>query len=286
MKKLLKILGVLFIIFVGLIITAVILVKIYLPPEKVKALLLSRIGESLKREVDIQDLSVSIFKGVSVEGFKISESPTFQEGTFVSSKSFIVKYNLLSILKRQLSISMVTLEEPLINITRNPDGSFNFSDLIKASPPGEEKEALPEDESQTGNAPAIALLVSKAQLKDGQLNFTDHSPAAMSVRAHKINLVVSDISLVSPMDISFSTSIEHKNMGGDISFDGKLDLNKGILEIGRLSPSYADLSIDITGLVEDFKEKPKLNISIKDKKVMIDSIANIFPLPEGLKLNG
>ena len=283
MKKLLKILGIIFVVFILLIVLALILVKVFFPPEKVKALLITQMEENLKREVEIRDLSVGIFKGVSVEGLKVSELPTFKQGTFISSERFLVRYKLLPILKKQLVISKVALEEPRISIARNTDGSFNFSDLIQEAPL--EKEEVPREEKKE-KGPAFNFLVSRAEIKDGEVKFTDYSPDAMSARIYGINLDVSGISLVTPMDISLSVNLEHKDLSGGLSFNGKLDFGKGVLRIDRLSPSYSDMSCDISGIVENFRERPKINLTLQDRRIVLDNLSKIFPMPEGLELRG
>lgn len=286
MKKTFKILGIIFSIFLVLIIIALILVKIFVTPEKIKVLIVNQMADNLNREVEIQDLSVSIFKGISVEGFKVSEPPTFKEGTFISSKKFLVRYKLLPLLKKQLAFSTVTLEDPYLNITRKPDGSFNFSDLLRSPLTDKEKEPLPAEKKQAKKIPAFSFLVSRAKLKDGEVNFVDYSPEAMSLKVHNVNLYVSGISLVSPMDIIFSASLEHKDASGDLSFNGKLDLDKGILRIEELSPAYNNMSLIIKGHVENIKEKPTLDITLLDKKINGEDISKILPLPEGLELRG
>lgn len=285
MKKLLKILGIIFVVFILLVVIAFILVKIFFPPEKVKALLITQMEENLKREVEIRDLSVGIFKGVSVEGLKVSELPTFKQGTFISSERFLVRYKLLPLLKKQLVISKVALEEPRISIARNADGSFNFSDLIREAPP--EKEEVPrEEKKEEEKGPAFNFLVSRAEIKDGEVKFTDYSPDAMSARIYGINLDVSGISLVTPMDIILSANLEHKDLSGGLSFNGKLDFGKGVLRIDRLSPSYSDMSCDISGIVENFRERPKINLTLQDRRIVLDNLSKIFPMPEGLELRG
>jgi hypothetical protein len=286
MKKTFKILGIIFVIFIVLIIIALILFKIFITPEKVKALIVNQMAKNLNREVEIQDLSVGIFKGISVEGFKVSESPAFKEGTFISSKKFLVRYKLLPLLKKQLSISTVVLEEPYLNIIRKPDGSFNFSDLLESPPADQEKESLSIEKKQAQKIPAFGFLISRAKLKDGEVDFVDYSPEAMSLKVHNVNLDVSGISPVSPMDIKCSASLEHKEASGNLSFNGKLDLDKGILRIEELSPSYHDMSLTIKGYVENLKEKPKLDITLQDKKISTEDISKIFPLPEGIELKG
>ncbi|MGA1864434.1 MAG: AsmA family protein [bacterium] len=286
MKKAFKILGIIFAIFIVLVIIAFILARVFITPERVRALLVDQLAKNLNREVEIQDLSVSIFKGISVDGFKVSESPAFKEGTFISSKKFLLRYKLLPLLKKQLSISTIVLEEPYLNIIRKPDGSFNFSDLLKPATAGKEKEPSIPEKKQPSKIAAFGLLVSKARLKDGEIDFVDYSAEDMSFKVHNLNLDVSGISPVSPIDISCSADLEQKKANGNIQFNGALDLDKDLLRIDELSPSYQDMSLIIKGQIENLREQPKLDITLQDRKISTEDISRIFSLPKDIELKG
>lgn len=286
MKKAFKILGIIFVILIVIVIIALILARIFITPERVRALVVDQLAKNLNREVEIQDLSVSIFKGVSVDGFKVSESPAFKEGTFISSKKFLLRYKFLPLLKRQLSISTIVLEEPHLNIIRKPDGSFNFSDLLKPAAAGEKEKPSAPEEKQPSKISAFGLLISRAILRDGEINFVDYSAEAMSFKVHNVNLDVSGISPVSPIDISCSADLEQKKASGNIRFNGELDLDKDLLRIEELSPSYQDISMTIKGYVENLREKPKLDITLQDRRISTEDISRIFSLPEDVELKG
>src|SRR5688572_24088889 len=91
MKKLLKILLILLAIVLVLGVVATIALRIYLPPEKAKALVLKHLSEQLKREVQLGSASVGLLSGLELSQLKVSEAPTFAKGTFLSSEQFSLK---------------------------------------------------------------------------------------------------------------------------------------------------------------------------------------------------
>src|SRR5437773_114046 len=102
MKKLFKILVVLVGLGAALVLVGSILLHMYLPPEKGKALVLERLSAQLKREVDVGSVSVGILSGLQMSNLRISESPSFSKGTFISSDEFSLKVALIPLLFRKI----------------------------------------------------------------------------------------------------------------------------------------------------------------------------------------
>ncbi|MBA7484069.1 hypothetical protein ES707_19592 [subsurface metagenome] len=139
MKKFKKILLILFLISLFVFVGGTIALRIAFPPAKVKAMLITKMSEVLHRQVEIESISVGL-RGLRVKGFRISQKPSFDKGTFVQAGQFLVRPKFLPLLKKQISISEVTLISPKINIMRKADGSFNFSDLMVEKIPEAKKE--------------------------------------------------------------------------------------------------------------------------------------------------
>src|ERR1019366_10048630 len=91
MKKLIKIIVLLIALALVVLIIGSVALRIYLPPEKAKALVLERLSAQLKREVELGSASVGILSGLRMDHLKISESPNFSKGTFLSSDEFSLK---------------------------------------------------------------------------------------------------------------------------------------------------------------------------------------------------
>src|SRR5882672_4948682 len=104
MKKLLKIFLVLFLTGVGLLAVLTLVLKWAYPPEKVKALLEKELTARLHREVRLGDVSIGVLSGLTVKDFKLSESPNFGRGTFISSDKFSIRLHLLPLLSKKIMI--------------------------------------------------------------------------------------------------------------------------------------------------------------------------------------
>src|SRR5262245_5585616 len=105
MKRTLKILAILAGAFAVLLIAAGIALRIFLPPEKAKALIEKQAAAKLHREIKVGDVSVGVISGLKLTKFALSESPTFSKGTFVSSDELRLRVALLPLIRRQIVIS-------------------------------------------------------------------------------------------------------------------------------------------------------------------------------------
>ncbi len=178
MKKMLKITG---FVFAGLIVLTVVLLvaaKLLITPERVKKAVLPVAEKALNRQVNIGEIGISLFSGISIEDFSVMMREG--DGTFVSAESLVLRYKLWPLLKKQVVVDELSLINPDIRVIRNKDGTFNFSDLLKnkkeirASRPGNNVEAsvaLAQEKNDRGSA--IDLMVSRVQITGGRLSFTD-----------------------------------------------------------------------------------------------------------------
>src|ERR1041385_2468604 len=109
MKAFFKIVGIFAAGVVIMLIVASALLKIYLPPEKAKKLVLEKLSTQLKREVKLGTVSVGILSGLHMTDLKISESPNFSKGTFLSSEQFSLKIALMPLIFRKVMVKQIVL---------------------------------------------------------------------------------------------------------------------------------------------------------------------------------
>jgi hypothetical protein len=288
MKKLFTLLAILLALVLVVLGAGSLLLHIYLPPEKAKALVLDRLRSQLHREVKLDSVDVGLLSGLQITGLKVSESPDFSKGTFLSSRQFSLKVALWPLMFRKVIVRQIVLKSPEVNVIRHPDGkTFNFSDLTKATTPspvrrmgegGDEGKAVPSPVAEAatpspGAGPGeggfpFLLLVSRAEIQKGALRFIDQSPAKQSVEVSPFDLKLRNVSLTTPFSVQTSMQVKCKEtklalqLSGDANlFTESFKIKQGILQsrqskvsvsgsIGRLASSnpIADLKIEIPQL--------------------------------------
>jgi len=283
MRKLLKIVLILVAIGVLLLLAGTVALRIYLPPEKAKALVLHHLSTQLKRDVTLGSASVGLLSGLQMTDLKISESPNFSKGTFLSSEQFSLKIALLPLLFRKVIVRQIVLKSPEVSIIRQADGkSFNFSDLTNAPAPA----ATSPSSSEAKESLPFLLLVSRAQIQKGALHFIDRSPARQSMDIAPFDLLLKNVSLTSPFSVQ--TSLHVKSKGDDIalSFAGQANLLNGTFTIKQGSLTSRQTKVVLSGDLNRLKTPdPAVDLKIDIPQLNFADISAFVALPRGIKID-
>lgn len=230
MKKIVAITGG---IIVGLgILAAVLLVaaKLLITPERVKKTVLPLAEKSLNRRVTLGDIHIRLFSGISIENLQVKMREGEQD--LVAAESLVLRYRLWPLLKKRVIIDEVRVEKPQVRIIREPDGTFNFSDLLEQGRPVSAGDKAPPPE--TGGGMGIDLLVSRVRISDGEIRFTDRSvgPEPFSYPVSRFHLSAQNISLQGAFPVDIRARLDEASLGvtasvdpakGDIEADIRLD---------------------------------------------------------------
>lgn len=185
----------------------VILVRVVVTPERIKAVLLPRVEQALGRQVSLGDIEVSLLSGIVLHDLTVRE----KQGTepFVAAERVVLRYQLWPLLSRRVVVDEVRLDSPSIRVERYRDGTFNFSDLLKEK--GEKRERG-----------AVDLLVSEVAVNGGELLFLDHkvgNGAPYRLQVTGFDLSASDISPAEP----FPWEMRARMGAGTFSASGRID---------------------------------------------------------------
>ncbi|MDY0213657.1 MAG: AsmA family protein [Desulfuromonadaceae bacterium] len=244
MKKIGVIIGVILIVGV---ITGAVLVKVLITPERVKSTVIPLAEQQLGRSVTLDSIDISLFSGIVLEGFSIKERDSQED--FIRAERALLRYRFWPLLRLQIEVDEITLQQPQITVVRHSDGTFNFSDLLTAADRAPEPAPTVEPSAaQTGAAAAaINLSIANLTLKDGQLLFIDNAVDAPRSHTYEINQLqinARDLSLRAPFPIKLSCNINGAPLAlsGQVdlmqsSMDADLSVNK--LDIAAFSPYFA-----------------------------------------------
>ncbi|MFA6549134.1 MAG: AsmA family protein, partial [Candidatus Margulisiibacteriota bacterium] len=130
MKKLFKWIGITAGILVVLLIIGVVALPLIFPLEKIKDYAVSRISETIHREVKIEKVSFNIFEGVKLEKLSIGNRAGFSNQPFVTADAISLRYAFWPLFWRQIIIKEVRLVNPQVLVEKNARGEFNFSDMF------------------------------------------------------------------------------------------------------------------------------------------------------------
>ncbi len=227
MNKAVKIIGIAAAVLVVLVVALVILVRVFVTPERIKAVVVPMAQDALQREISLGEVEVGLFSGIVLNDLTIYERESPE--AFVAADRVVLRFKLIPLLFRRVIVDEARFDRPLIHIERIAEDRFNFSDLLDdrveqvvTVEPGEERDETP-----------IDLLISQIAVQGGELVFTDHAHQGeepLRFRLSAFDFSARSISLTSPFPWQASG-----------------DLNPGRMEAsGRIDPRTAQGSAEIS----------------------------------------
>ncbi|MBT1072902.1 AsmA family protein [Pelotalea chapellei] len=211
MNKALKIAGITGGVIVALLAGVLLLAKMIITPERVKKTVIPLAQKALHRPVRLGDIKVSIFSGIVLNNVVIMEKEG--EETFVAVDLVKLRYQFWPLLSKRIVVDEISMETPRIRIVKLPDGSFNFSDIMK-----KEKTAPVEQPKEKAD---IDLLVSTVAVSKGELVYEDKSKQAAAPSRYTLSAVEftsNDISPKKPIPFKAKASFS----GASLEVEGKI----------------------------------------------------------------
>ena len=219
--------------------------------------------EKTGKQVEIGRLALTLFPvSIHIDNFGVKTPPLFPSGYIVMVARMDAELSVGALLHRQVVIRSLVLEDPVLNLTSDPDGPWNFEN--------------PQAKVSVNTMPLG--VISRVQIRRGQLIASNLLPSDAAgpifFEAHDISGELEQVNLVGITNPSSS------------SMDGRGNLKAGLLRFGsvevknlnsklRLEARHAfftdvkaevyggsasgDLSFDLSGKNASFKTDVRLS---------------------------
>ena len=232
------------------------IVGFFAVPPILKSVLTKKLSEKLHREVTIQQIKVNPFVlSVEIKGFTAKNRD--KSGAFVSFDDLHMNFQIASVWKRGPILKEIRIDRPYIDIIRNEDGTYNFSDLLEEEKP----------ESSTPSNP-LRFSLNNIQIINGSLDFLD-GPRHTRHKAREVNIKIPFISdLPHYVDTFVQPLFEAKINDTLFSFKGKTKPFTDSLET-TLEVNVKDFNLPYYLAYVPFKMNFKLLSGYVDTKVGI-----------------
>lgn len=187
MKTLLKIVVILAVIAALLVAGGLFLVERQLQKPEFKQLILNAARDALGSQVQINDLNISLFSGVTLRGVTIANPEGFN-GSLITADEFVLRYRLLPLLWKRVEIETLALRKPVITLARNDKGEWNYDKIgakpaTTSAPPAAATPSAPPSTHKAG----LDITLSKLALENGTIIMLDEKNKEL-VRITNINI--------------------------------------------------------------------------------------------------
>ncbi len=221
------------------------LVKVLVTPEMIRKSVLPRVEKVVHRRIEMADAGIGLFSGITLRNLKVYEKDG--SGPFVSLGEARLHYQLLPLLSRRVVVDEIVLDTPGVHVVRNPDGSFNFSDLLRRA----KLEETPTGEDKT----PLTLAVARIAVKDGEISYEDRKAGTGRPFVYKAQDIDIDITDFTP-DRPFTADLSVTVSGAHLAFSGSVArITDGPDLDGQVTVDCRDLAKLATGLPQGVAEK-------------------------------
>lgn len=256
------------------------------PSDSVKEKIINTVHEQTLADVKIGSISASIFD-FHVKNLELE----IEKQNIAKIDSLYIHFSLIKLLKGQLKINRITIENMNIVIYKDKQGKFNFdpifeSPMFKSDPKEEKQEEENKDEEAKTNP--LDLLLNSTQLHNCNITYIDEQ-SDLKVTLLKTTFDMKSFKFDNSFKFDFFTDIYVKIKDTEIdslnvAFSGfihlqELDLTKAEVKITSFILRLKDTVIKTTGTVSDFNN-PTANLLITISNLCSQSFSGIAELPD------
>jgi uncharacterized protein involved in outer membrane biogenesis len=185
--------------------------------ERYRPQVISYLQKKTGKQVEIGRLAITFFPvSIQIDNFGVRNPPIFPPGYVVQVARIDAELSIGALVHRQVVIKSLELEGPVINLTSDPDGPWNFEN--------------PQSKVSQNTFPLGTI--SRVQIQHGQLIASNLLPSDAAgpifFEVHEISGELEQVNLLGIMDPSSS------------SMDGQGSLKTGLMRLGAVEVRNLD----------------------------------------------
>jgi uncharacterized protein involved in outer membrane biogenesis len=236
---------------------------------------ISYLQEKTGKQVEIGRLSLTFFPlSIHIDGFGVKNPPIFPRGYIVQVARIDAELSVSALLHRQVVIKSLVLKDPVLNMTSDPDGPWNFEN--------------PQAQASQNTFPLG--VISRVEIKRGQLIASNLLPSDAAgpvfFEAHDIFCDLDQVNLMGIINPSSSStdgqgtvqagllrfgSVEARNMESKLRLEARHVFFTEVKAEVYGGSAAGDLTFDLPGKNVKFKTNAKL------KGVNVAQLLAAFP---------
>lgn len=243
-----------------------------------KGTYLPLVEELIHRRIDVGEVRLRLIPtpSIRISNLKVSDAPTFAENTFFSADQLQLRLKLWPLLRRRFEVTEFILEKPVINLLKQPDGTFNYADLAGKNAPlaGADEHRKKPAATKTQEPAAIPLLLpTRMRIHDGRLNIVTRGQKP--VRINGIELSMQEFSGTRPFPYRAAFSypgLKSVSLEGELSYveePATLTLKNNHLKV-------RDLSLPLEGSISNLAAVPRVNLTLERDPVEAKTLFEIL----------
>ncbi len=144
-------------------------------------------------DVKVGEMKVSILSGIDLDNVTIGNPAGFT-GNLLTAKSFALHYRLMPLLQKRVEVETLTLDTPVITLTKNDKGDWNYDKIGGETKPSTGKPARTAPLEKSSGGTGLDIAISRIEMK--------HASVVMMKGPGKELLRITDASFSSAVNLS------------------------------------------------------------------------------------
>lgn len=249
---------------IALIIIGFLVAVFVIDPNAYKGQIENIASKQIGRELSINgDIELSVFPwiGMEIQDIKIKNAPGFKQPYFLNCKKAEVKVKLFPLIKKEIKVGTVQINNFSLYLTKKQNGQTNWQDLIPGKSKDKSEPAKKTDQKQTPKKTLnmTALILEKFSLSKGSVIWND-LVTENEIRIHEFDFTLGPIKSNHPFNLnsSFDLSSKKPKLESSVSLEGEgsIDWASQLIDInnihlvnqvkeGQLPKGKTELSTDV-----------------------------------------
>ncbi len=222
--------------------------------DRYRPMIQEKLEQALGRPVGMERIFLGWEGGLAlkIDGLNLNQSKT-SKNSFLNIRSVAVRVSLMPLLRHEVQVSSVIIDNPEITLTRSPSGRILELSEQPVSSSEVSSPAPGKDTPAEGSSAALAFLVESVKIKNGRLHFVDQNPASYSdIDIRQIEAVVSDISPLKPLHFDARASIFGTRQNFSAEGQAGYDVRENGVFLENFSASMELADVDAGKLLASF----------------------------------
>ncbi|GEM_PF-5789429 len=232
-------------------------VKHFMGDEALIAWASQELGAILHRQIVINEARINFPDRLDLRGVKVSEKPTFKEGTFAQAERIILRPSLLGLFLGRVEVREASLHNVRVKVFRREDGTWNTGGVL-----GNKEPKVLELEARPKRLLPLYLHVDQIKIDGGEFNLTDAKKVVPDIEVHDLKLDSKDFS----MDSFFKAKL---------SLRAKLDLPDNAPKILLMLVNHEWFALDFDGKYKLANAHPSQMAAVCDNFEVTTSSWNV-----------
>jgi AsmA protein len=261
-----------------LILAAVVLVvPAFIDLGSFKKTYLPLVEEAVHRRVDVGEVRLRLVPvpSIRLSRLKVSDTPDFPDNTFFAAEQIQLRLKLWPLLRGRFEVTELVLDKPVINLLKQHDGTFNYSDIAAKQARTSSKLSTRKKAAVKPQDAAVLPLVlpSRLRIRDGQ--FKLETKGQKPLRIDAVDLFLEEFSADHP--IPYRASFNYPGLK-TISLEGTLTYREeqAELQIKDNRLRIRDLVLPVEGTVSELAAVPRVNLILVGNHVEAKPVFDIL----------